>query len=283
MLSLTNKYYGTTLKYHLYVCFFFLILIYADGCIVNNNYSSAIDKGFEDINIKSNGFDIKALIKSKGNGSILTVYIEGDGLAWKNKYTPSRDPTPKRSLTLQLATLDPNLKITYLARPCHYSGEKNVKCRETSMYWTSHRYSFEIVNAMNNALNRLKELTETDTIHLIGFSGGGTIAVLLASFRKDIATIVTIAANLDHEQWTTLHEVTPLYASLNAADYAEKIQFIPQIHFVGGRDTNVNESVVRAYFNRMSNHSLTRIIVMEKYSHTCCWIENWQRLLQTYL
>ena len=35
-------------------------------------------------------------------------------------------------------------------------------------------------------------------IHLIGYSGGGAIAVLTASRREDVLSVRTIAANLDH-------------------------------------------------------------------------------------
>jgi pimeloyl-ACP methyl ester carboxylesterase len=267
-------------RYLSVLLFMLLILIVVHGCMTSNNYLLAIDNGFEDISLKSNDFHIKALIKSSGTDNLLTVYIEGDGMAWKNKYTPSTDPTPRKSLTLRLANLDPALKVAYLARPCQYSGNKDIKCKSNAIYWTTHRYSPEIIDTMNNALNRLKKITETDTVKLIGFSGGGTIAVILAGLRKDTVEIITVAANLDHKLWTKLHKVTPLYGSLNAADYAEKVQFIPQVHFVGGKDSTVSEQVVRAYLDRMSNDSSIKIVVMEKYSHTCCWAENWPELLK---
>ena len=52
---------------------------------------------------------------------MVNIYIEGDGRAWLNKNRPSLDPTPKNSLALKLAEIDPAPNVIYLARPCQYS------------------------------------------------------------------------------------------------------------------------------------------------------------------
>ena len=256
------------------------IILTGHGCITRSPHLVDLKKqGFHPFHIVHDGFHIEMLVKKKGMNRFLTVYIEGDGFAWKNRYVVSKDPTPKKSIALSLATVDPGLKIAYLSRPCMYSGIDDRKC-QNSIYWTSHRYSMEVVNVMDHALNRLKTYTETDKIELIGYSGGGTIAVLLAAFRNDIVKMTTIAANLDHTLWTRLHGVTPLYGSLNAADYAEKVQHIPQVHFVGNRDAIVNGEIVRAYGGRMSDRSKTKITVMNEYTHSCCWEKHWVELLK---
>ncbi|MBF0203222.1 MAG: alpha/beta hydrolase [Desulfamplus sp.] len=246
----------------------------------SNNYLSAIKSDFDKLSIESDGFNIEALVKNSGSGTVLTVYIEGDGQAWKNRYVISSNPTPKKSVALALATIDPDLKIAYLARPCMYIGQNDIKCKNNAIYWTSHRYSSEIIDSMSYALNELKKYTKTDKIKLVGFSGGGTIAILLAVFRNDILKITTIAANLDHVLWTNQHKVTPLHASLNASDYAKKVQNIPQVHFVGSKDSVVGEEIIWAYCHRMLNYSKTKIMVIEGYTHSCCWEDNWVELLK---
>lgn len=251
-----------------------------DGCMRDKKYLSTINKVFDDIEIQCNGFHLKSLVKSTGADTVMTVYIEGDGQAWKNRYTVSTDPTPQNSIPLQLATVDPASKVAYIARPCQYSGINDLKCKQSTIYWTTHRYGNEIVETMNLALNELKKKTKTDTLKLIGFSGGGTLAVLLAARRNDIIKIITIAANLDHTLWTDMHQVTPLYASMNAADFAEDVQLIPQVHFVGGNDQIVNKQVVQSFRDRMTNHSFIKIITVDDYTHKCCWVKKWLDLLK---
>ena len=66
--------------------------------------------------------------------STLTIYIEGDGLAWINRSTPSSDPTPMDPLALKLALADNiDTNVAYLARPCQYV--RNALCKRR--YWTS--------------------------------------------------------------------------------------------------------------------------------------------------
>ena len=64
-------------------------------------------------------FAIYSLQKINNNEEVV-VYIEGDGLSWIDRFTPSSDPTPKNPLAFKLAKLDPNQNVIYLARPCQY-------------------------------------------------------------------------------------------------------------------------------------------------------------------
>ena len=50
-------------------------------------------------------------------GAAISVYIEGDGLAWISVSMPSPDPTPLNPVALQLAALDPGCNVVYLGRP----------------------------------------------------------------------------------------------------------------------------------------------------------------------
>ena len=203
-------------------------------------------------------------------------------MAWRDRYTVSRDPTPGNSIPLQLAIQDPHGKVAYLARPCQYVGGKDEVCGQSSIYWTSHRYAPEVIDALDDAIDCLKMTTEVGTIALVGYSGGGSLAVLLAARRNDVEQLVTVAANLDHELWTTYHKVTPLYGSLNAADYATEVQDIPQVHFVGGKDVIVPEEIVLSFYDRMIQKKSTRIVVVGIFSHTCCWQNNWAQLFSQF-
>lgn len=168
-------------------------------------------------------------------GETLAVYIEGDGLAWLNPSQPSADPTPVSPLLLQLALAQREGKAAYLARPCQYAEAGALPCAQR--YWTDGRFAAEVIDAMDRALDQLKAHQGARALVLVGYSGGGAVAALLAARRSDVTRLVTIAGNLDHRAWTAYHRLTPLDASLNAADQAERLAATPQIHWIGGRDT----------------------------------------------
>ncbi|NIQ12880.1 MAG: alpha/beta hydrolase, partial [Candidatus Dadabacteria bacterium] len=78
----------------------------------------------------------------------------------------------------------------------------------------------------------------------VGYSGGGTVAALIATRRNDVSSLTTIAANLDHAEWTRLHHISPLTGSLNAVNFIDKIENIDQLHFVGGKDKIVPKEII---------------------------------------
>jgi membrane-bound lytic murein transglycosylase len=67
----------------------------------------------------------------------------------------------------------------------------------TPLLWTHLRYSPEVVASMVSALRRFLTLHPSRRVVLIGYSGGGTLAWLMAGQVSETAAIVTVAANLD--------------------------------------------------------------------------------------
>lgn len=260
-------------------CITFLITI--SGCGGLTEWKStaikrAEESGFKREVISSGPFSITYLKKQGDtNRSLLVIYIEGDGQAFIRRDRLSPDPTPNSMLTLQLAEKDPNPSIVYLARPCQYLSESGLsKC--DSKYWSTHRYSADVIKAMESAIDQVASGYER--IALVGYSGGGTIATIIAARRNSVAWFVTIAANLDHETWTSLNQVTPLSGSLNAADFAEKVQHIPQRHFSGARDKVVPHEVVKSFVRRMTNTAKVTVKVIPTFDHECCWVDAWPLL-----
>lgn len=213
--------------------------------------------------------------KSDINPGKLTVYIEGDGYAFQRKNRISPDPTPKSPAALELAAKDPNASVLYIARPCQYLTQDLLNECDPK-YWSTHRYSEEVITAINDVIN---QNLFGSKIGLVGFSGGGSIAVLLAARRQDIAWLVTIGANLDHDFWTNLHDVTPLAGSLNPADYAAIIQELPQLHLTGEKDKIVPSTVTRAYLDKTTNHGNIRLKTIPEFDHQCCWVDIWPQPL----
>lgn len=206
----------------------------------------------------------------------LTIYIEGDGLAWLSETMPSTNPTPIVPTGLQMAIHDQkNNPIVYLARPCQYVlKEEWAGCRQA--YWTNLRFSPEVINAMNQAVDRLKNEYRAQHIVLIGYSGGGTIATLIAARRTDVIQLTTIAAILDTDFWVRHERLTPLYGSLNPADAWENLTNVPQTHWVGGKDTVAPKDVALAYGKRFPATKKPSIRVIPSFDHACCWATDWQ-------
>jgi len=209
----------------------------------------------------------------------LHVYIEGDGHAWHRRYRASGDPTPREPLGLELAAADRAARVIYLARPCQYTLARDAAIC-TPGYWTGARYGEEVIAAMDQALSKLKNAhgDADEGIVLIGYSGGGTVAALLAARRKDVRALITLAANLDHVAWTRGHGDSPLKGSLNAADVAARLRLLPQRHFAGGKDRVVPLAVLRSYLRRMGGDD-TSLRVIPDFDHHCCWLRAWPAML----
>jgi hypothetical protein len=262
----------------------FTISIIAVGCANNDlalrrsqSSNLALEAGWIRTTLDAGKFSLVAFAPHDfGQSQSLTIYIEGDGLAWINSSTPSLDPTPINPLGLRLAMLDPDQSVAYLARPCQFTQD-NERRNCDVRYWTSHRFAPEVIEATDLAVTQLKARSGAKQIRMIGYSGGGAVAALVSARRNDVTMLVTVAGNLDHVAWTRINRVTPLSGSLNPADYWQALQHIPQQHYVGGRDHNVGEPIARAYASRFNEPP--SITVLPDFTHLCCWEKIWPALV----
>lgn len=206
----------------------------------------------------------------------LAVYIEGDGQAFATPSMPSRDPTPATPTALRLA-LAHGGPAAYVARPCQFTTPATARGCHVA-YWTSHRYAPEVVEAVGAAVDDLKRRSGARNVVLVGYSGGGAVAALLAARRRDVAGLVTVAANLDVEDWVRRDGLAPLAGSLNPADQAAALRGLPQVHLVGRRDEVVAPAVVRSYLARLNGGDAARLVELADYDHQCCWVRSWSSL-----
>ncbi|WP_050462665.1 alpha/beta hydrolase [Herbaspirillum autotrophicum] len=207
----------------------------------------------------------------------LTIYIEGDGLAWRSRSEPSDDPTPRQMTGLTLAAADPGSNVIYLARPCQFTPmAANPRCQVD--YWTGKRFSEEVVASMNLAVSHFARQAPGQAIHLAGYSGGGAVAVLIAARRNDIASLRTVAGNLDHAAVNRLHRVSHMPASLNPINYAQQVANIPQLHFSGSDDKVVPAAIARDFAVAAAGNC-TRTRVVPGLTHTGDWAAQWPALL----
>lgn len=234
----------------------------------------AEDHGFRKTPINTSYFYLISFSKIRMPGKPVHVYIEGDGLAWRTKTRLSGNPTPRHFLALRLAAMDPSENVVYLARPCQYVSPKE-EIHYDPVYWSSKRFSEEAISSMNEAVDEIKKAARASEVHLIGHSGGGAVAVLLAARRHDVASLCTIAGNLDSEVVNRYHHVSPIPESLNPSDQAEKISAIPQEHFVGEKDKVIPPFVAKGFLEKSHNAYTIKITEIPNATHDSGWETAW--------
>ena len=232
--------------------------------------------GFTKTIIQASPFNLTAFYRIRQPGHPLVVYIEGDGRAWKTRTRLSDDPTPRQSLVLSLSASDPSANVAYLARPCQYSGREDKACH--SAYWSNKRFSETVIKSMNKAVSFLTNKANAPSVELIGYSGGGGVAVLLAARRSDVSGIRTLAGNLNHILLSQHHRIGVLDGSLNPADYAQQINNIPQHHYVGKKDRTIPPLIAKSYIDRSTNDRCIQVDILENVSHRSGWLERWEKL-----
>jgi pimeloyl-ACP methyl ester carboxylesterase len=237
----------------------------------------AAARGWQAERIAAGRFTLQVYLPGDISGAeMLTIYIEGDGFAWVDGATPSLDPTPRESLGLQLALAHPDNHAAYLARPCQYVQEGRDGCPQR--YWTQARFSPEVIEAMDRAIETLKRRIGAMRLTLVGYSGGGAVAALLAARRSDVVRLVTVAGNLDHRTWTAYHHLVPLSGSLNPADAADRLARLPQVHFIGSRDRVIPPSLARQWPQAFTGLGQDNLRIIGGFDHVCCWVERWPEL-----
>ncbi len=203
-----------------------------------------------------------------GNGP-LHVYLEGDGRPWSTRRRISADPTPLNPLAMRLMLRDPAAGL-YLGRPCYHGSATDPGC--APWLWTHGRYSDQVITSMAAALHRAVGARRPLT--LIGYSGGGTIAMLLAPRLEHLTGVITVAANLDIDTWTRHHGFSPLTGSMNPAALPPLPRHIRQLHLAGEGDRNVPPSLSAPTVARQRAGALR---VISGHDHRCCWERNWPR------
>ena len=235
-------------------------------------------QGWREVRIDAPPFILTGFVKPGANTTdTLHVYIEGDGRAWIRRLPPD-DPTPTDPVALRLAMTDRAPAVLYLARPCQLTTRTTKKSCALP-YWSTRRFSEQVVSSMNSAVDRFKKESRAGRIVIIGYSGGGTVAALIAARRDDVKLLITVAGTLDHRVWTSHHEVTPLTGSLNPADQAARLAAIQQIHFIGTDDEVVPPLVTESYMRALPSRDNARIIRIPGFDHPCCWVRDWPALL----
>ena len=228
--------------------------------------------GFKKVLVKGGDFWITTYQKVANKHDPFVFYIEGDGAAFNGKFKISRNPTPRRQMFINLAAMDERPNVIYIARPCQYTPmHMNPKC-SNHQYWTNKRMSDDSVHAINDVIN---SINNKQKFSLVGYSGGGGIAVLVAARNYMVGDIITLAGNLDHKAFTTHHNVTPMIGSLNPIDYATQVRHIPQLHISGGKDPIIPPFIADKFVQKASS-SCVKQQIFEDVSHKDGWKKIWE-------
>ncbi len=204
-------------------------------------------------------------------GAPLHVYLDGDGTPFVSRRRVASDPSSRERLVLDLMAADPAPSLL-VGRPCYYLDAPAC----TSALWTNARYGEAVVAALAATIEATTAAMPDAPLRLVGYSGGGTLAMLLAPRLPRVEAVVTVAANLDVAAWARHHDYAPLDGSLDPARAAPLPAHILQHHFVGGRDENVPAALVQGVAARQRR---ARVEVIADYGHACCWSQAWPRLL----
>ena len=220
--------------------------------------------------IVTDDFTLASWQKITDATSPVKFYIEGDGSAFNAHGQPTDNPTPRGKMIREIAFGDYSPNVVYLARPCQYV--MSDKCQQR--YWTTARFAPEVVRSSAQAV---KQISQNREAILIGFSGGAQVAGLVAVTEPSVKVkeLITIGGNLDHQAWTTYHDLPPLKDSMNLKDYKEAYLKLPQTHYVGKKDRVIVPELNISFAGKKN------VVIVDKASHGSGW-ENiypaiWQR------
>lgn len=252
---------------------FLLLLLQSCSSTPTRHLDIAVANLFQAQVLATDYFKHQIFTRYVSGATELHVYIDGDGLPWKNGNVVSSDPTPHHPLALELMSKDTQSAV-YIGRPCQYVLAEDRACEPDD--WTFARYSPQVVASMVDAIAAMEKESRAKELVLIGYSGGGVLAVLIASQIASVREVVTVAGNLDVDAWTQSRGFEALTGSVNPVHQPALPEPVRQVHLAGGRDTVVSPDVTQAYTERFG----VELIMYPDFDHLCCWVEHWPAILR---
>jgi pimeloyl-ACP methyl ester carboxylesterase len=226
--------------------------------------------GLAALTLPGAGFEHSAFAREAADEMSLVLFIDGDGSPWVNSgRSIAADPTPRNPVSLDLAARTAGT-VLYLGRPCYFAARSDRACEPR--WWTSDRYSETVIASMTAAANHFIEDHHIKRVLLVGYSGGGTLAVLMTARVSHVVGVVSIAGNLDPDAWAQAHHYLPLDGSLSPALQPPLPADVAQWYLVGDRDTNVSYGMASRYLDRVPRD---RIWHFGDFDHVCCWVREW--------
>ncbi len=219
---------GVEMKKIALIIFSFVIT----ACSITSQQTVPSMKGFKSYQIPANHTMMAVWVKN-GMKPSQKVRIYIDGNAKTTGFFGKKRPTVENPIAKELALKDPYPYIIYLGRTCYYIEQSVCK----PITWEKGKYMPEIIDEMKLSIERLQKKYRISEIELVGYDGGGTIALLLATRIRQIPVkVITIAGIVNTEHYALFHDEELPEGSLNPADESYLSARIPQVHYVGGQD-----------------------------------------------
>ena len=201
----------------------------------------------------------------------LHVFIEGDVSVREALRHAPPDPTPRKGLMLQLMERDEAAAIL-LGRPCYHGVYEMDACEIRHL--GRERYSREITDSMTGALRAEMQASGAREVVIFGYSGGGSLGLLMAGQIPETKALVTLAANLDNAALTAYQVSPPLSGSLDPANAPPLPDSVAQLHFFGERDVRLPVSLARETLARQK----AAAVIVPGIDHDCCWQAIWPEI-----
>lgn len=222
--------------------------------------------------ISADDFQLKAWERMHQNGGVATIYIEGDSKTLGAS-------TPHTPVALMLAAQDPSKNLGYLGRPCQFIKFPEEKSCDDN-YWKEKIYTPEVIAAYETALNDIVDQYDINGIHIVGYDGGANIAAILAARNKNVLSLRTVAGNLNPSLTYSNHGGTALNSnSLYATDYGIALSDVPQMHFIGTKDTYITPDIYHSYRQTVGLSDCINFELVQGASHIKGWENKWPKLL----
>jgi predicted esterase len=146
--------------------------------------------------------------------------------------------------------------------------------------WSNRRFSPEVVDSFNKALDEMKQRWDITEFNLIGYDGGANIVAALAASRDDVASIRTVAGTLTPAV-SYDPKTSPLDAdSITAFGIAPELAKTPQHHFIGAGDEIAPAAGYHSFRQQMGESQCVRYTFVQDADHTRGWVEKWPELLK---
>ena len=213
-----------------------LTALLLSGCTwMTPNPSGFIDKKIETEYLTFSIWEKEGIEKGKP----LRIYLEGDG-----------NPNPSHRIALYYAEQDTTKNVIYVARPCQWINDKI--CQLKPEIYKEQRFHPEIIREIEEVVLHLKNKYKASEIELIGYDGGATIALNLAT-QMNIKRVITIAGILDTNAYVRQNGVPEMPDAQNPADKLSLLAEVPQIHYVGGNDEITPRRAAERFISKMKN------------------------------
>lgn len=190
-------------------------------------------------------------------GKPLRIYLEGDG-----------NPNPSDKIALYYAEHDPSQNVIYMGRPCQWSKDKI--CKTKPEIYKEYRFHPEIIREVEEVVLYLKNKYKAPKIELIGYDGGATVALNLAS-QMSIDRVITIAGILDTNAYTYYNDLPEMKDAQNPADKLAALSDVPQIHYVGKEDEITPKRIAERFVGKMKNPRSAEVRSVSGVGH-----DNWK-------